>query len=71
MHGQPHELSLIDNRSFDVLPDPPGCIGAEAKSALIVEFFNGFDQPKIALFDDIGKGKSAMHVSFADTDHQA
>jgi hypothetical protein len=65
-----YELSLIDNRSFNVLPDPPRRIRAEAKPALIVELLDGLDKPKIALFDDIGKGEPSMHISLTDTDHQ-
>ena len=70
MYRQSHELSLIDNRSFDILPDPPGRIGAEAKPALIVEFFDCLDKPKIALFDDIGEGEASMHIPLTDTDDQ-
>ena len=70
MHRQAHELALIDDGAFDILPDPPGSIGTEPKPALVVEFLDGLDEPEIALFDDIGKGETAMHIPLADTDHQ-
>ena len=65
-----YQFTLVDDRALDELPDPPGCIGAEPKSPLVIEFLNGFDQAQIALFDDIGEWKAAVHIPFADTDDQ-
>jgi len=70
VNRQTHELALINDRPLDVLPDPPGGIGAETKPPFVVEFLDRLDQPKIALFDDIREWKPAMNVALADADDE-
>ena len=51
--GQAYGTSLIHDRPFDGLADPPGCIGREAKPPLGVEFLHRANQSEIALLDQI------------------
>ena len=63
----------------ETLPEPKdmawiekGVLGIEWNDGhkAVVEFFDGLDQPKIALFDDVGEGEASMHIPLTDTDHQ-
>jgi hypothetical protein len=71
MDRQAHEFPLIDDGPFDVLPDPPGGVGAEPEAAFVIELFDGLDKAQIAFFNDIGKGKPPMHIALPDTDDEA
>src|SRR5690606_8384557 len=70
MNGQAHQFRLIDDRPLDELANPPGRVGTEAEPTLVIELLDGLDQPKITLLDDVGEGKSTVHVAFANADHQ-
>ena len=53
MHRQPYKLSLINDGTFNVLPDPPRGIRAESKAPFIIKLLDGLNQSKVALFDNV------------------
>ena len=63
--------SLVGDRVCNRLADPPGGIGAEFITALVVELLGGTDQADIAFLDQVKEGYAASHIFFGNTDHQA
>ena len=53
MHRDTDGPPLIRDRSRDRLTNPPGRIRAELKALPVVKLLHGFNQPQIALLDEI------------------
>jgi hypothetical protein len=47
------------------------CIGAEAKAALDIEFFQRMDEAQVAFLDQVGQRETAVRVVLGDADDQA
>ena len=70
VHRKPDSARLIHDGAFDVLAYPPRSISGKTKTALGFEFFQRVDQAQIALFDQIQKRHTAVHIVFGDIHHQ-
>jgi len=53
VEGKAYDTSLLSQSLEDRLTDPPYCVGDELESAGLVEFLGGFDQPQVALVDEV------------------
>ena len=62
---------LIRNGTGDGLPNPPGCIGTELETFVVIEFFNGLDKAQVAFLNQVQEEHATAHIPFRNTDDQA
>src|SRR5918994_678249 len=62
MDWQPDRATLIGDRPRNCLPNPPGGVGAELETALVIEFIGRLHETDIALLDQVQERHAASHV---------
>ena len=67
---QANRARLAHHRTFDRLPNPPGCIRRKTEPALEIEFFECVDQAQIAFFDEIRQCEPAMQIVSRNAHHE-
>ena len=61
---------LVSDGAGDRLADPPGGVGRELKTALVIELLDGAHQPQVAFLDQVEEGKPTVQVLLGDRNHQ-
>ena len=62
---------VVDNIAADGLFDPPGGVGAEAKTLGRVELLDGLEQAHVAFLDQVHHANPPAAVAFGDADDEA
>ena len=70
MNGQANGSSLIHQRPFNGLTNPPGGVGRKAITQLRIKFFYRPHKPQIALLNKIEKLEAAIDVASGYFNHQ-
>ena len=70
MHGYSYSAGLIGYGAGYRLTNPPGSVGREFETLLIVEFFNRFHKSQIAFLNKVEKLHSPAHVPLGYGHHE-
>ena len=71
LHAGRHlQLALVDNGPLNILPNPPGGVGAEARILIGVEALDGPDQPEVSFVDEVGQTQSFVLVLLGNRNHK-
>src|SRR5947209_9236501 len=70
MERKTHHVSIFQDRMYNRLPDPPGCIRGKAEPFPVVEFRHRLNQSEVSLLDEVFQGKPLSNIFFGNTYHQ-
>ena len=71
VHGDSNGARLIGHGAGDRLPNPPCGVRGELEALREVEFFDGANQPQVALLDEVEEKHAAARVALGQGNHQA
>ena len=66
MHRNPDRPGLIGDRACDCLPNPPGGVGAELESLVILELLDRPDQAQVPFLDQVEHAHAPAAIFLGD-----
>ena len=70
VNGNPDRPRLVGDRAGDGLTDPPGGVGTELESLLVIVLFHRLQQAQVSLLDQIQELHAPAHIALGNADHQ-